>query len=234
MSSLASFPREAPVDDDTIAYGPDIDDESTLRLLGPLEGRRVVVLGAVAPGALVALTRRGAHVIVVEPDAAVLDTARSHCTAAGVHVELHHGGLAELAVVRGDSVDVALSIYSLAAVDDLGRVFRQVHRTLRHECPLVLSVPHPLRTMLSPGDPTVVERPYFAEGPAHWTAAGTTGIDHTHTISAIHTALTRANFRTDALLEPPGVAGPAPSPYWDPVHERVPSTLIIRARKLGA
>jgi hypothetical protein len=53
------------------------------------------------------------------------------------------------------------------------------------------------------------------------------------TIGALFTALGRANFRVDTVLEPqPAAGGPRGSAWHD--HMRyVPSTLIIRARKQG-
>ena len=69
-------------------------------------------------------------------------------------VELHHGDLHELAWLRADGIDMALSAYGLATVTDLPRVLRQVHRVLRQEAPLVLSLPHPAIEMVAAARPT--------------------------------------------------------------------------------
>ena len=43
---VAAFPADAELPVDVVVYGPDIPDESSLRLLGPTEGKRLLVLGA--------------------------------------------------------------------------------------------------------------------------------------------------------------------------------------------
>ena len=65
---IASYPADAAVPTDVVAYGPDIPDESSLRLLGPLDGRRVLLLGCARGHTSVALASQGAHVIVVDTD----------------------------------------------------------------------------------------------------------------------------------------------------------------------
>ena len=76
---------------------------------------------------------RGARVIAVESSTARLTRARAAAELAEVHVEFHHSDLADLAFVRADSIDAALAVYSLSRVQDLGRVFRQLHRVLPPE-----------------------------------------------------------------------------------------------------
>src|SRR5206468_18338 len=66
-----------------------------------------------------------------------------------VKVEMHLGDLAELVFLRADSIDVVLSSYALGLVEDLNRVFRQVHRVLKQGAPLVFSMPHPAQLALA-------------------------------------------------------------------------------------
>jgi SAM-dependent methyltransferase len=152
-----------------------------------------------------------------------------------VKVELHHGDLAELAFVGADSIDVAVSIYAFGAVDDLNRVFRQVHRVLRPEGPLVFSLPHPTYLAVRPdAQPPAFRRPYFDRSPVTWESGSHSGTDIPHTIGDLFTSLGRANFRVDTLLEPePPPDAPARSRHWTEPMRWVPSTLIVRARKQG-
>src|SRR5205807_8290406 len=103
--------------------------------------------------------------------------------------------------VRADSIDIALSVYALAEVDDLGRVFRQVHRVLKTGAPLVFSLPHPAGSLLG-DDGLVVRRSYFDRSLVEPGADDTTHTDHHRTIAELVTFLSRANFRVDAILEP--------------------------------
>lgn len=231
----ATFPAEAHLSFDVVSYGPDIADERTLRLLGPVEGKRVLELGCGAGQASVALAKQGAKVITVDPSGDRLDLVRVACDREEVKVELHQGDLAELPFVRAETIDVVLSTYALATVPDLDRVFRQVHRVLRQECALVFSLPHPLFGLFDPAaaDPVRVARSYFDRTPQPWTAGDVSGADHPRTISDIFTGLMRANFRVDTLLEPAVTPDAVRSAYFSPIMNWVPATLVIRARKEG-
>ncbi len=227
---VAAFPADAELPVDVVSYGPDIPDESALRLLGPTEGKRVLVLGAGHGHTAVALAGQGAHVIVVDGHLDRLDAARGLADAHEVKLELHHGDLAELAFVRADTIDAALSAHELGRVDDLDRVLRQVNRVLRTGSALVCSLPHPAFLMLDdtePGPPRV-RRPYADR------ASRAVGDDRVHprTVADVFSSFGRANFRVDALLEPP-VEHDLPSPFWTETMSLVPATLVVRGRKDG-
>jgi ubiquinone/menaquinone biosynthesis C-methylase UbiE len=212
--------------EDVARYGPDIPTETELKLCGNVEGRRVLELGSAAQGSI-AFAKQGAHTIAVDSSADRLAELRRRIDEEEVKVEVHESDLADLAFVRADSIDLAFSAYAFGAVDDLNRVFRQVHRVLRQDCPLVFSLAHPAYAMIDDQaeDPLLVRRSYFersADGEA----------PH-RTISELFTGLTRANFRPDIILEPsPAPSGPRSS-EWRDAFKFVPRTLIIRARKEG-
>jgi SAM-dependent methyltransferase len=230
----ATFPRLADQASDAVGYGPDIATEAQLRLLGNVEGRRILVLGVGAGAELVTLARQGARVIGVDPTLAGIEAARSAAEEAEVKVELHQSDLAELPFVRADALDAALSVFALAGVDDVDRVFRQVHRVLHPECHLVLSVPHPAYGMFDPDsdDPPTVARSYFDHASRPWVIAGQRGEEHLRTIGDLFTSLTRANFRVDTLVEPEPAGGRV-SRQWTEAMRWAPATLILRGRKEG-
>jgi SAM-dependent methyltransferase len=230
----ASFPTATDRPTDVVGYGPDIATETQLRLLGNVSDRRLLVLGVGMGAELVALAHQGARVIGVDPLLSRVEAARAAADAAEVKVELHQGDLAELPFVRADALDGALSVFALAAVDDLDRLFRQVQRVLRTECHLVFSVPHPAYLMLDPDsdDPPTVARSYFDRAPRSWSDGAAEGNEHPRTIGDLFTSLSRANFRVDAILEPEP-AGGRPSRQWRPAMSWAPATLLMRARKEG-
>jgi len=212
--------------EDVARYGPDIPTESELKLCGNVEGKRVLELGSGAQSSI-AFAKQGAHTIAVDSSPERLAELPQRIDEEEVKVKLHESDLADLAFVRADSIDLAFSSYAFDAVDDLNRVFRQVHRVLRQDCPLVFSVSHPAYAMIDDQaeDPLLVRRSYFersADGePPH------------RTISELFTGLARANFRVDTILEPgPAPSGPRSAEWRDP-FKFVPRTLIIRARKEG-
>ena len=234
----ATFPAEAMLPPDVLCYGPDVPDERTFRLLGSLgslEGRRVLELGCGSGHNAVTLARQGAKVITIDPSWGRLDRVRDAAEQAEVKVELHQGDPAEVAFVRAETIDAAISVYALATVADLDRVFRQVHRVLRREAPLIFSLPHPAFTMVDPTgpDPLALSGSYFDRSPRPWTTDDASGNEYPRNVGELLTSLLRANFRIDTVLEPQPVEDAVRSKYWTPAMDRMPSTLIIRARKEG-
>jgi SAM-dependent methyltransferase len=214
-----------------VTYGPDIDDERSLRLLGNADGRRVLILGTGHGHNVVALARQGAHVIGIDTDPANIEATRDLAEAHEVRVELHQGDLAELAFVRADAIDIALSTFELGRVPDIDRVLRQVNRVLRTGSALTCSLPHPASLMLEEsvtGTPRVA-RPYGDPTPI------TVGEHRVRArgIAELFSSFGRANFRVDSLLEPESRRSSSPSQFWADSMTQVPATLILRGRKDG-
>jgi SAM-dependent methyltransferase len=202
---LAHFPPMSALE---LSYGPRVPNETDLRLCGAVDGRRVVELGCATPANAVAFARAGARVLAVDPDVDTVGGVRRAAEDAEVRVECHVQDLADLGFATSASVDLVFSAMALATVTDLDRVFRQAHRVLKPGAPLVFSVPHPISSMLQGGE-VVLRTPYGAGA---------------RTVGQLFTALTRANFQVDAMLEPL------------PTEDRgamVPAALVLRGRKLG-
>jgi len=151
-----------------------------LKLLGNVAGKRVLELGCSDAEAAIVLAGQGAHVIAVAQPGGAHDRARDAIERAEAKVELHAGDLASLAFIRADTVDAAFSDGALRHVDDVDRVFRQAHRVLKTDSPLLVSVPHPL-----------------FEGSDYFDRSG----NH-RTVGDLFGALVRASFGVDQLLEP--------------------------------
>jgi SAM-dependent methyltransferase len=190
--------------DTTITYAPGVPPEAELRLVGDVAGKRVIELGG--GGNAVALALLGARVLFVDTSPERVAETRRAAEEAGARIEFHQADLGDLGFATSGSVDVVLSTGALAAADDLGRVFRQVHRVLRPGQPLVLAVPHPLTAALEGGE-VVLRHPY--------------GAPPSRSVSNYFTTLQRSSFDVDVLLEPV------------PAGAMVPAALLLRARKLG-
>ena len=133
--------------------------------------------------------REGAKAIAVDPDPERIAELRRRADDADVVVQCITSELADLGDITSATCDVVVAAQSLADVDDLGRLLRQVHRILKPTMPFVISLSHPYSSVSD-------SHPY-----------GTSG----RTISDWFTSLGRANFRVDQLREL-GVDPTHPSP----------------------
>lgn len=232
----AGYEKRARPPTDVVQYGADIGTEAELRLLGDLRRKRVLELGCGAAQNSIAFAKQGAIAIGVDSSGEMLAIGRRLCDREEVRVELRQGDMADLAFLRADSVDLAFSSGAFGFVEDLSRVFRQVHRVLRTGAPLVFSMPHPAYHMIDgddPEQPPRVRRSYFDRSPIEHARHGVAFTIHHHTIGDLHTALTRASYSVDTILEPqPSTSGPR-SEMWQEAFRYVPRTLVVRARKLG-
>lgn len=221
---------------DVVGYGPDVPTERELRLLGDVTGKRVLDLGAGTGQAAIAFAKQGATVLAVDPSERVVAEGRRIADREDARIEWHTCDLADLAFLRADSIDLAFSAQALAETDDLGRVFRQVHRVLRPNAPLVFSYDHPMALCVArdggeaapgalPLGALSVRRSWFDPTPRTSERHGETHTIYPRSISELFAQLGRAGFRVDTLLEP--------APTTDP-NPLVPATVVIRARKEGS
>jgi len=207
-------PRTPHVDRslDSVDFGLGVDPEVERRLIGEIPGRRILELGCGQGHTAVGLATRGARVIAIDDDVAQLGAARALAAQHEVTIEFHQAKPAELAFLAADHVDVALAVTSLSFVQDLNRVFRQVHRVVGPGGHFVMSVPHPAALTADPNDPDRVT--------SAWDHREAIGERWIHTAESIVTSLTRTNFAVDQLLERRD-------------QNLMPATLVVRARKLG-
>jgi SAM-dependent methyltransferase len=231
----AAYQEGAKLPTDVAHYGPDIPTEAELRLLGDLRGKRVLELGCGGAQCSIAFAKQGASAIGVDFSSEQLAFARRLCEREEVKVELRQGDLADLAFLRADSIDLVFSAYAFGYVEDLNRVFRQVHRVLRVGAPLVFSLPHPAYDVIDDDadPPLLVRRSYFDHTPIDYEWAGIRFTDYHHTISDIYMGLVRSSYRVDLILEPEPLEGAPRSQWWRPAFAYLPRTLIVRARKEG-
>ena len=199
----------------SVELGPGNVEGLGRKLLGDVTDQRVLDLGCGAGINAIALAHLGARVVAIDPYESQVAIARASSEAAEVHVEVHRNDVADLAFLHPESFDAVIAVHSLAAVPDLGRVFRQVHRLLKSERPLILTLPHPAALMADPEDNDKIVARYDETeslGDGHH-------LTHRHGVGHVFTQLARANYRIDTLLEPEG-------------DGRFPASLVIRARKL--
>jgi SAM-dependent methyltransferase len=220
---------------DTVRYGADLPAERELRLLGDVKGKRVLDLGCGTGQASISLARQGAHAIAIDTSGARLTEGRRNAHAEEVRIEWHESDLADLAFLRADSIDLAVSFGALGEVDDLDRVLRQVHRVVRPGGAFVFSYEHPLALCAARDDAPQgslplgrreVRRSYFDRTPLVIERDGGKVSLYPRTIAEVFMAAGRAGFRIDVIVEPEPLHSADPGPA-------IPTTIIWRARKEG-
>jgi len=203
-----------------VRYARSGPTDRELRLIGDAAGLRTLDLGTGSGQAAIALARRGATSIAIDTSAARIASAQRAAERSAVRVEWHTGDLSELAFLSADSIDLVFSAYALGAVEDLDRLFRQVHRVLRPGGRFVFSYEHPIATALR------AQRSAFDDAPLLVERDGAQTAIHLHPIGTVLTALGRAGFRVDTIIEPRPTASAGETAL-------LPSTIVWRAKKEG-
>ncbi|MDO4887117.1 MAG: class I SAM-dependent methyltransferase [Actinomycetaceae bacterium] len=222
-------------------WGPEGLSEDEAHVLGPLEDlreARILEIGAGAAHCSRYLTRLGCSVVASDISATMLRRAADLSEASGIAVPLVAADATALPFSDGSFSLVFTSFGALAFVEDLGRVFSQVHRVLEDGGIFAYSAPHPVRWMF-PDSPSrrdmTVTTSYFSRVPyVERTDDGELDYaEFPHTLADHVGALARSGFVVEGLWEPEwpadrtvvwGAWGPERSPW-------IPGTLIVRARR---
>lgn len=193
-----------------IWYGQNVPDDDDLRLCGDVSGKRVIELGIAKHPNSIVMASAGAKAIAIDPDAQRIATLRAAAEKAEVRVECHHADLADLGFATSASVDLVVGVNSLAAVDDLGRLMRQVHRVLKPNATFVIAGVHPVAAMFA--DRSIA--------PAASAAYGASS----HSFSELYMTIERSNFHLDSIHELNDIRAREPL---------CPAVLVMRLRKEG-
>ncbi|MDZ4827431.1 MAG: class I SAM-dependent methyltransferase [Actinomycetota bacterium] len=227
--------RATSAANEAVQYGPDVPTDAELRLVGDLNGKRVLDLGCGSGENAVAFARLGAHVIALDQSIAQLAVGRRLAESLERRVEWHRSDAADLAFLRADSIDLAFAAGLLVEIEDIDRLFRQVHRVLRPGAAFLFSYDHPAALAVGRDDAAPdglplgrleVRRSYNEPGPMKVVRDGEDMSLWPRSIADVFAALHRAGYRVDVLLEPEPVRSSDPGPSF-------PTTIIWRARKEG-
>lgn len=186
-----------------LVWGPEGWTEAELGLLGPVEGRRVLEVGAGGAQGSRWLAAQGARPVALDVSHAMLAHARGRRPT----VPLVQADAAALPLASR-SFDLACSAYgALPFVADLSAVLAEVARVLRPGGRWVFSVTHPVRWAFpdAPGpEGLVADRPYFDRTPyVERDEDGTaTYVEHHRTLGDTVRALVSCGFTVLDLVEP--------------------------------
>lgn len=202
--------------DADFVWCPELLREEDARLLGPVEGRRILEVGCGAAMCARWLATRGAVVTAMDLSAGMLRHARVGAEHTGVSVPLVQADAEHLPFADG-AFDLACSAFgAVPFVADSARAMREVARVLRPGGSWVFAVTHPLRWVF-PDDPgpdgLVVQTPYFDRMPyVEVNDAGVpTYVEHHRTLGDRIREIVGAGLVLRDLVEP----------EWPEGHDRV-------------
>jgi SAM-dependent methyltransferase len=222
-----------------VQYGPGAA-ESSLKLIGDVNAKRVVVLGADPFNNAVTLAAAGANVVVTEPTGGALESVRQHAEKANVRIDSRVGDFADLAFLLADTIDLVVSAWALSFTSDIARTLRQVHRILKPGATFVFGIAHPAASLFemsatteafSQHLPSAVRRSWFDPAPVRF-GSGNNAIRHQHLcFGDLYPELVRAGLRLDTYAEPEPEHGPGQPSLLGTDRPLVPATIVLRVRK---
>lgn len=187
-------------------------DEADARLLGDVEGQRVLEIGSGASQCARWLGTQGATCVAFDLSHRQLQHSRRIDDSSGIEVPVAQASVSALPFAD-ETFDSAFSAFgAMSFVVGLQDVMLEVARVLRPGGRFVLSVVHPTRWMF-PDDPTRhglrVTRSYFDRTPYVESAADgqPSYVEPHHTIGDWVDALRGAGMTLDSLIEPEWPAG---------------------------
>jgi ubiquinone/menaquinone biosynthesis C-methylase UbiE len=225
--------------DADFVWGPEGLREADAHLLGPVDGRRVLEIGAGAAQCSRWLAGRGAQVVALDVSAVQLGASRSIDARSGTPpVPLVQADAGRLPFAD-ESVDLACSAYGgVPFVADSAAVMTEVARVLRPGGRWVFSVTHPIRWAM-PDDPgpagLTATASYFDRTPYVERAA--TGevsyVEHHRTLGDRVREIAAAGLVLVDLVEPEWPDGNTQIwGGWSPLRGRlIPGTAIFSCTK---
>ena len=223
-----------PID---VLYGTGSPNEESLRLIGPVEGKRVLEIGCGGAQASIAFARQGAVVTAVDVASSEIEFARELAKEHNVSIEFHLRDMADLSPVASASQDVVFSAYAFNYVDDLASCFGEVHRALKRGGLFVWSGAHPFGHSVDP-ETLRLHRSYFETGKSVVGAETGCAFASVHrTVSDYFNLLVGAGFVVEGMVEPDSRQRYPYDPWyglWGNTPERLrlfPATIIFKSRK---
>ena len=185
------------------------------RMLGDVRGKRTLEVGCGPAHYSIWLAEHGAEAWGFDPVAALLEAAEGSAEAAGVELQLRHGGVECLSEHPSAEFDIVLFPMMLEYVDDIGATFREAHRLLKPDGFVAISIVHPMRNLsvkyeTDDGEGLRIISGYLESGVFEWSlwimrdAEGNDIVcrSHRRTIEDYVEALVGAGFLIEAIREP--------------------------------
>ena len=174
--------------------------------IGDVGGMRVLDVGCGTGSNAIRFARRGAIAVGIDPSREMLKRARQKAAEQELSIDFRLGSVDSLNALSG-TFDVVVSSLVLSHVTDLSAAIQAMASKLRASGRLILSVPHPFRTVLA-------QQCRFALGGAKYCIQ-----EVSHSLTAYIEALLAARCQIRRMAERALIA-------WSP---KLPTILVIEA-----
>lgn len=244
----AFYQQKHQIGTDAPHYGVLAPNESDLRLLGNVAGKRVLEIGCGGGQNALAFANWGATCVGIDLSDAQIAYAVGLAEQEGFaeRVAFRQGemiaALESLSEGELGTFDLVFSAYALQYVGDLPRCFAGVFRALRPGGIFAFSFDHPLSAVVrwdQDGNVAKFARSYFERGADHWEwhnpleDALLPMTSYLRTVGDVVNAVTGSGLVLDCLLEPEPTD--EFTTFLEPGdHElfaQIPATLIVRASR---
>ena len=253
-----SYQRRYQIGTSKVQWGPLCPSEDELRLLGEVNEKRVIEIGAGAGQNSIVLAKQGAITTAYDISKEQLEYGKKLARRENIKVNFVWGDFQRLRKhFNPDSFEVAISAYALQyclTLESMNRTFKQIYEILIPKGIFVFSLDHPVRTIgywEEEIDRFVLDN-YFDRSQKEWDYSfPETGVSARmkgsfKTISDIVNGVLQAGFNLEQMLEPEPINQDDNSkfgvnsrygfqnkrdPYSFDHLSRIPGTLIIKARK---
>lgn len=235
-SFSARYQEEARSHHDAdVWWGPSIASERELGVLGHVQGKDVLEIGAGAGQAGMHLAERGARVTCTDISETQLAHGRAIAAQRGLGIAFVQASADDLRAFEDASFDVVFSAYAYGFVPDIAHACKEAARVLRPGGLFAFSWSSPLQmsTVLAPDGRVDFDRSYFDRAPHVETDEHGTVVSFHCTYGDWHRALVDAGLVVTDILEPETKPEPNPWPDVFPLAKLrvVPGTTIWRAIK---
>jgi len=238
-----------------VHYGPLSHGEKRLNLLGPVNGKKILEVGCGGGQNIIALARREAQGIGVDPSENQISYARKLAQKCNVDASFLLGRAEDLSQFGSEDFHMVLSSFAFDYVFDIDRAFEEIHRVLKKKGVFVFCLSHPFFNAVGfylAGDPEDPEINDYLSWPdvSSWTWRYRTGkaqmCSYLRSLSHICNTLVDHRFVIKKLVEQgiedvnrmaekekkelPYVCSMEKREYE--VMRKIPYTLIIKAQRV--
>lgn len=240
-----SYQVDSDISLDDVHYAPFARGERYYRLLGDVEGKRVLELACGAAQNSIALTKWRAQVVALDISPKQLAHARSLKRQTGLRFDLVAGDMESPTMFENESFDIVLSAYGWEFVPDIAECVAKCASILKHGGQLLMATVHPLSAFdWNAAARALTVTDYFSPPVEVWEEpvpdGHKPGLTFFRTMEELTAAITDAGLLIERLLEPypadpvSGRNSPYIGDYWADHLDRlihVPFGVVISARK---